>query len=352
MKIAIVDHSFHRKTASSAFFIELLEERFTVSVFSDESWKSGKIDPDLVRGLLEGGFDKFIFYQVFWPAELYQNLGFEKLLFIPMYDDIRKRSDDWWGNYRRNSFVSFSRALDQKLERIEAEYLPVQFFPNPQAPKERKADGLVGFFWQRNRALPWQTILEVAGENDWKRFYFHHAPDPDFRQPRKPPQSVQERYSIEVTEWFDKAEDFHKVMSSANVHFAPRLYEGIGMGFLEAMAAGQCVVAPNTATHNEYIVHGENGLLYDPDNPSPVSLTDFQRLGEAARETCRAGHENWIRQRVEIQDFVENSEQSINLKRMKSALSSTPATSRIWNTRKPLAQRIAGRVARTLRRKN
>ncbi len=351
MKVAIVDHSFHRRTASSAFFIELLEECFSVSVFYDESWKTGKVDPDLPLKLLDGGFDKFVFYQVFWPAELFQHLGFRKVLFVPMYDDVRKRSDEWWSGYRGNSFISFSRALDKPLKDLGSEVLPVQYFPSLQEVEHENGEALVGFFWQRSRELSWKTVLEVAGGNDWDRFHLHYAPDPGFPGPRKPSRTVQKKHSIRVSEWFEKAEDFRKVMSSANVYFAPRLFEGIGMGFLEAMSSGQCVVAPNTATHNEYIVHGQNGLLYDPESPSPVSLEGFRQMGEAARESCRAGFEHWKHQRNEIQEFVKVTEQHIERDKMKNFLESTPSSNHVWRTRAPLGERIANRLVRTFRRK-
>ena len=51
--------------------------------------------------------------------------------------------------------------------------------------------------------------------------------------------------------------------SRANVYFAPRLEEGIGQTFLEAIRWGRCVVAADNRTINEYIIHGVNGLLYD-----------------------------------------------------------------------------------------
>ena len=37
------------------------------------------------------------------------------------------------------------------------------------------------------------------------------------------------------------------------------------MAFLEAMAMGMCVVAENQPTANEYILSGQNGILYGGD---------------------------------------------------------------------------------------
>jgi hypothetical protein len=72
--------------------------------------------------------------------------------------------------------------------------------------------------------------------------------------------------------------------SKANVFFAPRAREGIGMAFLEAMARGQCVVANHAPTHSEYITHNVSGVLFDLQNPA---LLDFS--GAPNLERGRAG---------------------------------------------------------------
>ena len=69
---------------------------------------------------------------------------------------------------------------------------------------------------------------------------------------------------------------------------------GIGMSFLEAMALGRCVVAPDATTMNEYIEHGMNGILYDPSSPQPIQNHDIRKLQENAAESIRKGHEKWL----------------------------------------------------------
>ena len=67
------------------------------------------------------------------------------------------------------------------------------------------------------------------------------------------------------------------------------------MAFLEAMARGQCVVAADRPTMSEYITHGVNGLLFDPDRLVPMNLSDVVRLGERARGLVALGHARWRR---------------------------------------------------------
>lgn len=76
----------------------------------------------------------------------------------------------------------------------------------------------------------------------------------------------------------------------------PSLYEGFGMVFLEAMAAGLAVIATPTGGVVDLIQDGENGIIVPPENAEALALaiTDLwaspekrQRLGEAARATAR-----------------------------------------------------------------
>jgi len=349
MRIALVDHSFHRRTGSSRFFAEALGEAASVEVCWDESWRKGRVDPGLLRELLEGGYDRIVFFQVFWPAPLLRWLGLERAVFVPMYDDVRRRRPEWWRGYAAGRFVNFSRALDERIEAAGAERLDVRYFPEPveSAPRPER-EGLVGFFWQRRASLPFRTVWKVAEGNEWERFDLHWAPDPGERRIPRPSRSLLEGRAVSTSEWFDDAEDFFALMSDADVYFAPRLHEGIGMGFLEAMARGQCVVAPDRPTHSEYIESGRNGWLYDPENPAPIPLGDARSLGEVARETCREGYRDWQRQREEIREFVADAEIGPYRDRLRQALCEAPAGSSRWRVRDAFWKRAVRRVGRTV----
>jgi hypothetical protein len=59
------------------------------------------------------------------------------------------------------------------------------------------------------------------------------------------------------------------------------------------MALGLCVVAPDFPTMNEYVVHGETGLLYDPDRPEPLDFSGADQLGCQARQSALEGRVRW-----------------------------------------------------------
>jgi glycosyltransferase involved in cell wall biosynthesis len=80
------------------------------------------------------------------------------------------------------------------------------------------------------------------------------------------------------------------------------------MSFLEAMALGRCVIALDMPTMNEYIRHGENGLLYDVDEPlplPPMREDEVRAMQEAARRSMAAGRVRWERDRQDICRWIE-----------------------------------------------
>ena len=72
----------------------------------------------------------------------------------------------------------------------------------------------------------------------------------------------------------------------------PFEFEGFGIVFLEANACGKPVIGGRSGGIPEAVIHGETGLLVDPNNPQEVFeaivrlLTDdlyAKRLGERGR---------------------------------------------------------------------
>lgn len=104
------------------------------------------------------------------------------------------------------------------------------------------------------------------------------------------------RYSIEMeftNGWYPTHEDYVHAISRCHYYLAPRLYEGIGMSFLEAMGCGLCVLSPNRATMNEYIVDGENGILFESYEELSRKQFDFEHIGQQARRSYLRVQEKW-----------------------------------------------------------
>jgi glycosyltransferase involved in cell wall biosynthesis len=119
-----------------------------------------------------------------------------------------------------------------------------------------------------------------------------------------PTEEERQRYHIEQTSWFDDASEYKAAVSRAQVYFAPRRFEGIGQAVLEAMALGLCVVSPDLPTMNEYIVHGETGLLFDADNPEPLDFSRALELGRNARIAAVRGRANWEASLPQLRAFL------------------------------------------------
>jgi glycosyltransferase involved in cell wall biosynthesis len=96
-------------------------------------------------------------------------------------------------------------------------------------------------------------------------------------------------------------------MNAAHLVFAPRALEGIGMAFLEPMARGQIVVAPDRPTMNEYLRHRTTGLLFDPDRPeldlAPTPAM-FAAMSRAAVRTVSLGHARWLADRERLVSII------------------------------------------------
>lgn len=76
------------------------------------------------------------------------------------------------------------------------------------------------------------------------------------------------------------------------------------MSFLEALSLGMAVIAPDGVTMNEYVRSGENGYLYDPDNPVAPPWADARAWGEEARRRCLRGREDWLHSIPSIREFL------------------------------------------------
>ena len=157
-----------------------------------------------------------------------------------------------------------------------------------------------GFFWQRRQELQWETLRSLVGDSRLSWINLHQAPDLHSSPVTAIPKSDQESYRLRFSAWSEDRSTYDEALRQAGIYFAPRLYEGIGMSFLEAMAMGKAIVAPDNPTMNEYLTHNVNGYLFNPEDPRPVALTRFREMGKMARETIERGRPRWLRSREEL----------------------------------------------------
>lgn len=311
MRIAFIGHTYHQKTKSSYFFIEEISEWGDVDFYWDSKWQDGR-SLDLAA-ILASGYDLIVLWQVEYLAPLLASSGHPNVVFVPMYDACKDLPDSYWRGLGRVRIFAFCRALYERAAKcgLVCEYH--QYFPAVGDIDERPLDGesspLRGYFWQRKQSPNWSDVRALIGGQKFADFTLHGAIDPagaEFLVMPSADEVVQ--FNIRVTTWADDPRDNLRIIGASDVYFAPRLFEGIGMSFLEAMGLGVAVVAPDTPTMNEYIVHGVNGFLYDPRNPIPVDFSRARECGRRARTYVLAGRERWMRDKGLRRAFLRGEE--------------------------------------------
>jgi hypothetical protein len=308
--IAYIDHPFHQKTQSTHFLPELLERQgHEVRVLYHDGDKSA--GADCWNKAKE--CDAVILFQH------YPDIGLRRfasahpnVTYIPMLDQFGQWSPErrslglFWEPFRGCKILNFSRTLHDITEADGLATRCFTYYPNadPQVAGSR-AKGLRGFFWlRRDNQLPWGTIRQLLGNTVFDSFHLHIAPDPGFPDPALPDEDDIQRFNITTSSWLPDKSQFRELLEGANVYFAPRREEGIGLSFLEAMAMGQCVVAADRPTMNEYVEHGVNGLLYNPDSPRPLDFTEAQKQGNNALQKVVAGRSAWLADNDDLVDFI------------------------------------------------
>jgi hypothetical protein len=227
------------------------------------------------------------------------------VLVFPMHDLTRMTPDAYLASLRNVEWISFSRALHQRLAGLGLSSRYLQYAPDPEAfPEVSWEHGPRAYFWERlSEDLSVQAAGEILRSLDVENLEVRQTKDPLLSSGEQ----VQSKYQVEG---WQPREEYLRSLVGFNVYVASRRHEGIGMAFLEAMAMGMCVVAENQPTANEYILSGQNGILYGGDQekiypPRRVESAEMARMGREARETIRRIHEMWLAKKVEIGRCVE-----------------------------------------------
>ncbi|MEM0907306.1 MAG: glycosyltransferase [Pseudomonadota bacterium] len=286
-KILFVGHTFHKTSLSSAFFVKELEAHFDVNLFF--------VEPETLKleDLPDGDYHLVVLWQIDFLAPLFIVSGF-KTVVVPMYDASAGLPELHWRLMREALLLNFSINLHMHCVRMGCRTLHARYFPNPDdfVPVD-DFDTLRGFIWQRRPdEINVELIDRLLGDS-LDTLHVHNAPDYGEANPLPNTRVGFGRCKVTTTTWFETKADYLTTLKGSNVYFAPRLAEGIGMGYLEAMAQGMVVIANAMPTHNEYITSGYNGILIDAASSGTISLEDPHAIGQKARETVVLGYRHW-----------------------------------------------------------
>jgi len=265
MKIAFIDHTYHKKTKSSAFFIDIINQGNNIEFFY---WDDDSEEEDIQQifsDINTNNFDCVIFWQVIPSYKSLCLLTSNNIIFVPMYDACHNWKYFQWYGYRQFRFISFSKTLHDKLSEMGIVSFYIQYMP--ALPENFSQENIHRnnhsvFLWNRNGSIQINKVLSFIYCNQWNKIIIHEAPDPNMANRQNMNINIGE-LQIEKTTWFKNQFEYIQKVTSCDVYISPRGYEGIGLSFLEAMRMGLCVVAKNNPTMNEYIENGINGILFN-----------------------------------------------------------------------------------------
>ena len=314
-KLLFIGHSYHQKTRSNVFVLDLFRQEYEIS----ECYMDPVDNLDCQELMPYAGqtFDALVIWQVMPSMTSIGNMvTWHTALFFPMYDHFYAHGglfQDIWEEYQNAIIVCFSKTLHRELKANGYDARYIQYYPQPRQV-ENWGDEHSVFFWQRLSVLNLSTLAAAMKNSGLKTVHLHHAPDPGHQTKDTSAfdaETIRFYQGVKRTEssWFDNHSQLLEEIDKHAFYMAPRHCEGIGMSFLEAMASGRVVIAPDMPTMNEYIENGRNGILYGWDEgclPSrcrkSVKMPDcsIRDIQQNAYQSIVEGSERWCCEKSNI----------------------------------------------------
>ena len=293
-QLLYIGHKYHNKTKSTEFLKELFKTKYQLSVFDFDPYQD---DYHVFESLKGQVYDTVVLFQL--PLDLkrlkqfIQTSGF---VFFPMYDGVEGADFNFWYQYRDAKIINFSKTLHEKLLLFGLDSYYIQYFPKP-TEKPIWGDAQKVYFWQRVTDIHLPLIEKLFQKIPIQKFHIHKALDPHHQFTNATNLLNAE---LEYSTWYDDKDKMLHDVQEASIYIAPRVTEGIGMSFLEAMAMGKCVVAHNKPTMNEYITNGETGILYDLNHIKPLEPFNPLEIGQKAYAFIQKGYQQWKKEKSNI----------------------------------------------------
>jgi len=311
MKIAYIDRSFHKKTSSTDFLFNILQNHFEVKRFWDNRWDNGKGAP--FGKIKDEGFDTILLFQdAYDPNYLYKKYGFKNIIWVPMADQYNEKYLRYFSSEKNYKVIAFSEEIYLKSILLGIETLRIKFYPEPKSFKKKIFEKIDVFFWYRKNHINISQIKILFKSKDINKIYIHNSPDPSNEKDIFLSLDKEIRKKIVIGEWSERKEKYLNILDKYNLFIAPRLKEGIGLSFLEAMSRGLIVLGNKDTTMNEYIRNGYNGILFDAYYPEPIEkeLLSENNLSEMSKnlyKTLLKGYERWKKSEIEIINFIDKN---------------------------------------------
>lgn len=305
-RIAVIIDTRYQKTKSFDFFLDLLYTAYgetKVDLFYEASiewWNS-----DLGYISHKDLYTTIIFLQIIPSAKILYNLRGKDIVCVPMYDNFHPyKLYLYYLKIFQVRFVSFSLLIHyfaQETLRIKSMYIQYYLPPLSHTLDYRWKN----IFWWYRGDVSWDDVKKILGDQKIDRLTIKNVPSRLYKKLDFTQEDIQKYHIHIIDTFFPTHEEHYILLSQHNIFIAPRLKEGIGMSFLDALSIGMCVVWYDGATMNEYIVHDKNWLL--TDFTKPVILDNYQILWTTAQKKYIEWYEYWERHKHEIIDFLNEA---------------------------------------------
>lgn len=294
----VVSDWFIKKTKSHKPFLDLFKERYKVDIFEGLEWRTGVQN----KNIFKKSYDLIIFFVRLPPANQLKLMECKNFVWIPMRDSLK-------GNlFVASKFITylglnlkvvcFSKELFNWLKCFfNCNYF--QYYPKP-CFKEKDFSKVNVLFWERRKEISVRTVLKLFDLRQVNCLTVRSCFDDGVDSKRVVCDKV--KY---VDGWFSDRK-YLGLLDSHCVFVAPRVSEGIGFSFLNAMARGLVVVGNDSSTMNEYINNGVDGFLFDYKKPVGLDLGVgvLELVGRRMRGRFELGYLFWCKQKVCLLDWV------------------------------------------------
>ena len=304
-RLLFIARSYHEKTRSCDFMVDYLREFFSVDVTYDESWHTGLSD----TGPITDKYDAVVFWSNLPDSDIFKRIKHKNIVWFPMADGTVNWSPNEYRRVKKIKLVNFCKLINRRCQYLRMNSMYIQYFTKPAefAPGDLNRT----FFWQRRAPeVGISDVTAVLANVRDVQIQMHTAVDAE-NEVQMPTKEQEERFGMTYSNWFESKHDLLNIIKENGIYIAPRMYEGTGLGFLEAMAMGKVVIAWDRPTMNEYIHHNVTGYLVDFHNPVQLDLINAPLIQKNAYRAMVAGYERWVARRYEIVKFINSKRKKL-----------------------------------------
>lgn len=304
-KIALITHSFHKKTESAINETRELfpeNQNFKIDIFYNKEW-GAKEQFEYFDTNIEG-YDAVVILQLI-SLNLLSKIKSKNIIFIPMYDYARNFDINNWLPAMGIKILSPVKALSKTLNNLGLDYFDIKYFPRVDVYTQPNFNNI--FFWNRVESIDYKLVLNLLANYKFENLNIHESIDPG-NKPIKPSKKEILEYNITFSKWFESKDNYENKLKDFGIYIAARPYEGGTASYMDALKSGKIVIAPNNPPYIDYIVNQKNGLLYNIDNPLAINFDNLslQDISKNAFKSVQEGRKLWELSLPEIHEYIFN----------------------------------------------